>query len=53
MKNIILLLISIFLVSNAFAQEPTKIHKSGQFHDGETYTIKIIEKKYIKTPDSK
>jgi len=53
MKNILPFLVSFFAITNAFAQEPITINKSGKFSCGKSFTITIIERNYIKTPNSK
>jgi hypothetical protein len=53
MKNIAIIFSLILLAVNVSAKEPIVIQKSGKLKSGHSYSIKIIEKNFIKKPDSK
>ena len=53
MKKITIIFSLFILAANVSAREPNVIENSGKLKSGYSYSIKIIEKKFIKNSDSK
>jgi hypothetical protein len=53
MKRIAIIIFIVLFAQNVYAKEPKVVQHSGKLNSGQTYSVKIIEKKYIKKPDSK
>jgi hypothetical protein len=53
MKKITIIIFVILFAVNGFARDPKAIHKSGKFKSVSSYSIKVIERQFVKRPDSK